>query len=151
MPLCNLRDRFDVGQLQRWIAGSLDEDHAGCGSDCGFDVVGIGSVHKRRSNSQMVENLAKQAHGSAIYHIGEDRVISGFQHRKQECCDCGHACAETDSRGCPFQRANCLFQRVYGWVGNPRVTEPFIDSDCIVNEGAGLIERKENRTGVTIQ
>ena len=73
---CEGGDRANVGELQRGICRSFDEDQAGVGLNSLLDVAGVAGINEGAGDPKRRENLLKEPDSAAVDRAAANGVIA---------------------------------------------------------------------------
>ena len=76
VPVRHLSDRFDVGDLARWVRDDLREDRLGVVIDFGFDGVGAVGIDEAGVDAQTPQGHVELSDRSAIERSVSDDVVA---------------------------------------------------------------------------
>lgn len=140
-----LRDRGDIGDLQRGVRGCLDVDELRVRAYRARHGIGVGRIDDRRLDAVFLrQDLVEQPVRGDVGGIGEHRVVAAVEQRRERGGERGHAGCEHDRVLGAFEVGEFGFQIPLVGVPVARVqvgvgTRP-VDVRRVVGQCVGVCE-----------
>ena len=147
VPMRDLADAADVGDVQHRVGRRLDEEVFGLRRQRRLDQFESRRVDVGEVETELPADALEQSKGSAVGVVADHDVVAGLQAR-QDGVDRGHARGEGKGGRARFDGGEIPLERHARRILRAAVLEPLVRlAQAILHVGRSLVDRCDDRAG----